>query len=194
MKLKLLFLLSLLLFACEKPEPVLGDTHEHADFKVYLNGEAYDFAQDKYMSTDERKLSNFTHLHGGDGEIIHKHMTTVTLGDFFESLNMYFDEECFMLDGEDIPSSDGPPSFCNDETNTLKFYVNGKRNSEFGDYELSDLDQILISYGDENSEGIEAQLTSVSDRACIQSEKCPERGSPTDESDCSASDDCVPEL
>lgn len=185
-RLKLFFVLSLLLFACEKPEPILGDVHEHADFKVYLNGEAYDFAQDKYMSTDSHKLSNFTHLHGGDGEIIHKHMSTITLADFFQSLGMQFNEECFVTDDF--------TSYCNDKTNTLKFYVNGKRNGEFGEYELSDLDQILISYGDDSSEEIEAQLASVSDRACIQSEKCPERGSPTDESDCSASDDCVPTL
>lgn len=183
MKFRVVLLLAVLLLSCEKSEPLLGDVHEHADFKVYLNGTAFDFAQDKYMSTEDRKLSNFTHLHDGDGDIIHKHMTTITLADFFQSLGMRFDEECFMTD--DLVQ------YCNDGVNTLKFYVNGNENDELGDYEISDLDEILISYGDETEEEIQAQLESVSDKACIQSKKCPERGEPSDESDCLTGEDCT---
>lgn len=183
MKFKFLCLLTLLLFACENSQPLLGDVHEHADFKVYLEGEAYDFAQDKYMSSDEHKLSNFTHLHDGDGELIHKHMSTITLGDFFESLGMQFTAECFKLDGGSF--------YCNEGEKTLKMFVNGEHNNEFGDYELSDLDQILISYGDETDEEIQTQIASVGDRACIQSETCPERGAPSDESSCLSSGDCT---
>jgi len=141
------------------------------------------------MSTDEHKLSNFTHLHDGDGEIIHKHMSTITLGDFFSSLGMWFGEECFILDA-DLPSSDGGTEYCNDGEKTLKMYVNGQPNHEFGDYELSDLDRILITYGDETDEEIQSQIDSVGDRACIQSETCPERGAPSDESSCLSSGDC----
>lgn len=182
MKFKLLCLLTLFLLACEPEQPLLGDVHEHADFKVYLNGDVYDFSQDKYMSTPEHKLSNFTHLHDGEGEIIHKHMSTITLGDFFESLGMKFTAECFNLE-EGV-------SYCNNSENTLKFFVNGKENRKFDDYELSDLDQILITYGSENDEEIQAQIDSVGDRACIQSAKCPERGEPSEESDCLTGEDC----
>ncbi|MEK9159917.1 MAG: hypothetical protein AAB383_04270 [Patescibacteria group bacterium] len=183
MKIKVLCLLSLLLFACEKPQPLLGDVHEHADFKVYLNGEVHDFAQDKYMSTAEHKLSHFTHLHDGDGEIIHKHMSTITLGDFFESLGMKFTEECFNLEGG--------VSYCTNDENTLKMFVNGKENHDFDDYELSDLDQILITYGNQTGAEIQGQIDSVGDRACIQSALCPERGEPSDESTCLTGEDCV---
>lgn len=183
MKIKHLLYLCAFLLACETPQPLLGDVHEHADFKVYLNGEAYNFAQDKYMSGEEKSLSNFTHLHDGEGDVIHKHMTTITLGDFFSSLGMQFTEDCFILD-------DGT-DYCNDEENTLQIFVNGKKNRDFGDYELSDLDRILITYGNESDEVIEAQIDSVTDKACIQSEKCPERGEPSDESSCLSSDDCV---
>lgn len=183
MKLKTLFLFAVLLMSCEKPQPLLGDVHEHADFKVYLNGTAYDFAQDKYMSTADHKLSNFTHLHDGEGDIVHKHMTTITLGDLFQSLGMRFDENCFM--------TDELTEYCTDGEKTLKFYVNGKENDEFGEYEIRDLDEILISYGNETEEEIQAQLDSVTDKACIQSKKCPERGEPSDESDCLTGEDCT---
>src|SRR3989344_9357559 len=52
---------------------VVGDLHYHTDFKVYLNGVAYDFAQEKYMSTENKSLSNFAHFHDLNGNIIHKH-------------------------------------------------------------------------------------------------------------------------
>ncbi len=165
------------------PEPLLGDLHYHADFKVYLNGIAYDFAQEKYMSEEEGALSPFTHLHDMNGEIIHKHMSGITLGDFFESIGMSLTETCFTVD-------DGT-AYCDDETKTLQFYVNGELNTKFDQYELQDLDRILISYGDETEAELQIQLSSVTDEACIYSETCPERGSPPDESSCVGSEECL---
>jgi hypothetical protein len=49
----------------------------------------------------------------------------------------------------------------------------------FGDYEFTDLDRILITYGD--MAGVADQISSVSDLACMYSEKCPERGTPPTE-------------
>ncbi len=183
---KLLFALTFLLASCaETAEPILSDVHYHADFKVYLRGTAYDFAQEKYMSTDENKLSNFTHLHNMDGGVIHKHMSTVTLGDFFTSLSMELTNDCFTLDtGE---------SYCDDEENKLTMWVNGEPNSDFENYLIQDLDRILVSYGHSTSTELEAQMASVGDNACIYSETCPERGPAPDESSCLSSEDCTAE-
>ncbi len=180
----LLLLLSGCTFSSEDAQPLLGDVHEHADFKVYLNGEAYDFAEDKYMSTEEAPLNPFTHVHDGEGEVIHKHMSGVTLGSFFESLGMEFTADCFMLDSGE--------SYCTDSTHTLQFFVNGAENAEFADYEFHDADRLLITYGAPTPEQLQSELDSVSDRACIFSETCPERGSPPDESSCTGSGtDCI---
>jgi hypothetical protein len=54
----------------DKESDLLGDVHEHADFRVYLNGEAYDFSQEKYLSIPNNSLSNFIHLHDKEGNII----------------------------------------------------------------------------------------------------------------------------
>ena len=171
-----------------KPQPVLGDVHKHADFKVYLDGLGYNFTQEKYMSSNSSKLSNFVHLHDMDGGIIHQHMTTITLGTFFRSLNMTFNSSCFVPDNG---------TFCNSGEKTLKMFVQHsggqwERNSKMGDYEFIDLDRILISYGSENDAQLAKQMESVTDRACIPSEKCPERGHPPDEnSSCNTSGPCV---
>lgn len=135
------------------------------------------------MSEEEGPLSPFTHLHDMEGDVIHKHMSGITLGDFFESIGMNLTETCFKLD-------DGT-AYCNDDTHSLKFYVNGKLNNKFDQYEIQDLDQILISYGVETEDELQVQLKSLTDEACIYSETCPERGSPPDESSCIGSEECL---
>ena len=150
--------------------------HNHADFAVYLNGVQYNFSQEKYMSSENVSLSHNLHLHALDGEIIHIHAPGVKLKDFFRSIGMNFTANCFVLD-------DGQ-SFCNNAQSKLLFYVNGRQDYRYGEYESQDLDRILITYGS----GYAQQ--SVSDRACIYSLKCPERGAPPDES-CISTKKCV---
>jgi len=164
-------------------EGLLGDVHEHADFKVYLNNQHYNFTQEKYMSSEDNHLSPFIHLHDMDGEVIHKHASEITLDFLFESINMAFNSTCFVLD-------DGK-EYCNQNDRTIKMYVNGIRNYEYEDYEFNDLDRILISYGNDSENVINKQIDSITDNACIQSGKCPERGNPSDESSCTAQGGCV---
>lgn len=162
-------------------DDLLGEVHEHADFRVYLNGKEYDFSQEKYMSNN-RSLSNFIHLHDKEGNVIHKHSKGISLGFFFETLDMNFSPTCFIVD-------DGT-EFCNNEDKTLKMFVNGKLNEKFDEYEFRDLDRILITYGDKKENDIKKQMDSVTDKACIQSGKCPERGEPSDESTCLTQEGC----
>ena len=83
------------------------------------------------------------------------------------------------------------PTFNNNDKKTLKMYINGELNKEFSNYEFKDLDKILISYGNEDEKQIKKQIDSVTDKACIQSEKCPERGLPTPEASCSSNEICT---
>lgn len=145
--------------------------HIHADFKVYVNGKAMDFTQSKYQSTEEKELNEYIHLHDGNGDIIHVHKKGIRLGEFFDSLGIKFSSECLVLDtGE---------SYCGSEDQLLKFYVNGKENNLYDKYEPQDLDRILIVYGKQelHSNGKDY----VTDKACIYSLKCPERGKPPTE-------------
>lgn len=156
-----------------KPQTqALGEkVHEHADFAVYLEGKKFDFTSAKYQSSDTNPLDPNAHLHDGNGDVAHKHRKGITLGYFFSTLGMKFDSQCF--------ATDSGKQYCNTDGKTLKMYVNGKPNTQFGNYEFTDLDKILITYGNET--GVADQLTSVSDDACLYSEKCPERGTPPTE-------------
>lgn len=155
---------------------VVGEIHYHADFAVYLNGERYNFSQEKYMSTENKSLSNFAHFHDMDGNIIHKHAEGVTLGFFLDTLDISLNDSCLILD-DDTP-------YCNDGEKILKMYVNGKENDDFSDYDIHEEDKILISYGDESEEEIQSQLDSLTEDACIYSLTCPEKGTPPEEATC----------
>ena len=162
---------------------VLGGVHEHANFALFIDAAAFNFSEEKYMSNDSRKLSRFVHLHDMDGGIIHKHAAGVRLYMFFESIGMSFNSTCLVLD-------DGT-RYCSGGGKTLKMFVNGVPNSEFGAYEFHDLDRILISFGSESDEQLKSQMDFVPDNACIPSGKCPERGTPGVESGCGVEDNCV---
>lgn len=173
----------------QKPAQKYGDEHSHADFKIYVDGKALNFSQEKYMSGNlsGRRIdrSPFTHLHDMDGNVIHKHMSGITLGTFISSLNMSFNSTCFSLDNG--------ASYCNSGNATLKMFVqhsgrNWQQNHEYEKYSFSDLDRILITYGTASPADLQSQMDSVTDEACIPSGKCPERGLPKEESSCGTAD------
>ena len=138
---------------------IVGDVHRHADFKVYINDVPINFTQEKYMSFANHTLSNFIHLHDMDGDVIHQHISGIKLKPFFESLGIQFTNDCFAIDGQ---------NYCNNEQSSLKFFVNGQQNSQFENYELQDLDKILISYGPKNQD-INFQIMSFTYKTCIHS-------------------------
>lgn len=167
-------LLKAAILKAPKPsQQVLGEkVHEHADLKVYLNGKQLDLTQAKYQSTEDKEIDPDTHLHDGNGDIVHKHRKGITLGYFLKTLKIDFSKDCLVLDtGE---------RYCSGGDNELKFRINDKPNDQFNNYEFSDLDRILISFGPKQEE-ISKQMQSVTDIACMYSEKCPERGTPPTE-------------
>ena len=104
---------------------VLGSQHIHADFKVYVNGQALDFAKPEYYMK-----SSFMHVDDNQnkedaGGVLHMHATNVPLWLFFKSIGM-------------------------NVSKGSKFYLNGKKVDNLDNYVFQDLDKILISDGPEN--------------------------------------------
>ncbi|MBI2598041.1 MAG: hypothetical protein HYW50_02495 [Candidatus Diapherotrites archaeon] len=179
------FILAVFISGCSKtPAPSAnnhGEYHAHADFLVHLGGERVDFAKEEYMSTPYMELNPFMDMHDLNPNVLHVHDEDGKLSDFFQSIGMEFSKECFEL---------GEKKFCNNENETLQFFVNGKPNQEFENYKPKDLDKILIYFG----EGAPSQeiFETISNQACIYSEKCaaPE-GFVVPDENCSASRPCV---
>src|SRR3972149_11078806 len=127
--------------------------HEHADLALYVNGKKV-LLQDRpeYFEKDPD-----IHSHKDTEEVIHKHKTGVTLGQLIDSWKA------------NLPSG-------------VSWYVNGKKQTgNWRGYEFKDLDRIVMSFSTTTVEVSDKQLSEVTDRACIYSEKCPERGKPPTE-------------
>jgi len=123
----------------------LGSAHENIGIIVNIFGDKFDFTTPAYQIK-----SAWIHFEGGNGVIIHKHATGVTLGYLFDTLQLTLDDQCFVF-------QDGR-SFCTTEDYSLKSFVNGEQVSSIRDYVPQDNDAILISYGAETQEEIEKQL------------------------------------
>lgn len=134
---------------------VLGSDHAHAAILVKVFGDKFDFSLPAYQIK-----SSWIHFEGQDGNTIHKHATGVTLGYLFETLGLGLDDQCFIFqDGRE---------FCTNEDYSLKFYINEQKVDDIRDYEISEDDRILISYGDETPEEIESQLIELNNQQIIK--------------------------
>lgn len=140
-----------------KPLLVRGSAHNHADFKVYVNGQALDFAKPEYYMK-----SFFMHVDDNQNKedssnVIHMHAKNVPLWLFFRSLGMNLTKDSLTLaDGRVLK---------NENSNSLKFYLNGKKVDELGDYVFQPLDKLLISYGPENDPDLQKQINSITNFA-----------------------------
>jgi hypothetical protein len=77
----------------------------------------------------------------------------VTLGYLFETLGIAIDENCYIFpDGRE---------FCTNDEYSLKYFINHQPVESINDHVLKDDVRILISYGDENQEQIDAQLSEL---------------------------------
>ena len=147
-----------LILKTAKPSISAEETyHIHANIKVIVDGQAIDFTQKKYQSEEGKELNDFIHFHDGKGDMFHIHKKGMLLQDLFGSFGMTFTGKPFAL------------------------YVNGILNSQYESYQPQDLDRIFITSGSITEEARQSYIASVSDDACIYSEKCPERGTPPTE-------------
>ncbi len=164
------------------PEPAF---HEHADFALFINGERFDFAKGEYMSTEPCKItrsfiptaqahegdrSQDVHLHNRNGSIVHVHAPSITWHNFFDSLNMSFQDDEFVTDQGLAYKPASEKSFI--------FLVNGEEVETLAQREIRNLDQVLISISDtpQLPEQIALQWAQVGNDACLYSESCPHRG------------------
>ncbi|KAF6247526.1 protein-disulfide isomerase [Nitrosopumilus sp. b3] len=133
----------------------LGSEHAHAGILVSIFGDEFDFSAPAYQIK-----SSWIHFEGRDGTTIHKHATGVTLGYLFETLSLGLDDQCFVF-------QDGR-SFCTNEDYKLSFYVNGEQLPDIRELEIQEDDKILIVYGGETPEEIDALLLKLESRELIK--------------------------
>jgi len=161
---------------CELRQPI----HEHADFAVFIRGERLDFSDDRFVSTEDKELSENVHIHNPRHTVVHIHRESTTWDEFFRSLGFQLNDPSLLgvtPETTFLKMPDGT-TYSASTTETFKFYVNGVKVDGIASYNISDLDRVLISFGSETEEEVLAQLAQVTDEACIPSGRCVERGDP----------------
>ncbi|MFB5628903.1 MAG: protein-disulfide isomerase [Nitrosarchaeum sp.] len=134
----------------------LGSAHTHSAMLVKIFGDTFDFSLPAYQIK-----TSWIHFEGGDGTTIHKHATGVNLGYLFQSMKLKVDDKCFVF-------QDGR-QFCTNEDYKLNFYVNGEKITNINKYEPMQDDRILIVYGAETPEEIQALISQVANQKLIES-------------------------
>lgn len=140
-----------------KPIPILGTAHNHADMKVFVNGQSINFAKPEYYMKSKLIHVDNNQNQEDASSVLHMHAKGVPMGWFFESLGMKLEKESFT-------AADGQ-IYKNENGKTLKFYLNGQKVDDLGDYSFQPLDKLLISYGSETDTDVQKQINSVTNYA-----------------------------
>ena len=115
---------------------------------VRIFGDKFDFSAPAYQIKN-----SWIHFEGQDGTTVHRHSSGVTLGYLFETLGIIIDENCYIFpDGRE---------FCTSDEYSIKYFINHQPVESINDHVPKDDVRILISYGDENQEQIDAQLSEL---------------------------------
>ena len=133
-----------------------GSEHIHAHFKVFLDGQAVEF--NPFKNPEFSNANELIFMENSDW-VIHRFAKEATLKTFFESMGFQFNSTCFVLSEPHLKFD--RTSYCIDDVNTMKFFVNGKPNEEFENYVIHEGDKILISYGNQTDKAIRDQLATL---------------------------------
>ena len=131
------------------------DTHFHANFEIYINGNKIDLSKDKYMepvfscSVNEQKdkqPSERVHMHLNNGGLIHIHDQHVTWGDFFSNIGYSVSQSNIVDDSNNIYKADGD--------NKLVYILNGVKSDSIATLYINSEDKLLIYYGKQSDSEI----------------------------------------
>lgn len=141
------------------------ETHYHANFAVYVNGERETFDAPQYY--EEVSICNThtltpkarTHMHNEENGVVHVHDEGVTWGQFFENLGWYVGPDFIRTDEKLYTAAD---------TDKLHIVLNGQTLtgiSTITNELIGDRDRLLVSFGDADKQLLDKQFASVLDNA-----------------------------
>lgn len=125
--------------------PTTAISDVKASFIIFTNGTLRMFSDPKYHN-----LSPEVYIQRDNPSIIHAKKPGITWADFFNTLPMKLSIDCLI--------TGTGQTFCSNESQKLKFYLNGQLKPNALEQSIKDGDQLLVSFGDEKDAEIEAQL------------------------------------
>ena len=153
-----LVIVGFFIFSSSKPKPTsIATTHQlqqetrveiKASFAIFTNRTFRVFTASMYHN-----LSNDVFIEASNPNIVRVRKKGITWDDFFKTLPMKLTRDC-------LTTGTGQ-SFCTNSNQTLKFYINGKVDSNALDRIINEGDQLLVSHGVGDDTEIQKQLQQV---------------------------------
>lgn len=124
--------LTILVFTKQPEIPLNEFVHAHALINIYICDQHHDLPRTNSTSTAHgKKYLGLPNLHTHDDNVIHlegiiQRKEDMTLGKFFDAINVTFDQDRIIQ----VKNGD----LCQGKPAVLKMYVNNKRTHEFRNY------------------------------------------------------------
>jgi hypothetical protein len=135
------------------------ETHYHANFALYINGQkdefkSFTFYEEIQACSDHNadNVKGHAHMHDQNNHLIHIHAAGVTWGDFFANLGYGLTDKAVVTDGGMFASS---------ENNKLTFTLNGQPVSAIANNVIHSEDVLLINYGNDNNQTLQNRYNEI---------------------------------
>lgn len=119
-----------------------------AGFAIFTNNTFRIFTASMYHN-----LSEDVYIQADNPNVVYVKNQGIKWDDFFKTLPMQLTKDCL--------TTGTKQTFCTDEKNSLKFYLNGVRDDLALEKVIQDGDQLLVSFGPDEDPNINQQLTKV---------------------------------
>ena len=142
-----------------------AETHYHANFAVYVNGERELFSNPliyeelNSCSVETVKVKTpgeRAHMHDNVNDVVHVEDQAVTWGNFFQ--NIGWSANSRYLD-------DSNKVLVNDDTNKVTFILNGEEINDPTTRVIESKDRLLVSYGSSTKDELQKQYETVATTA-----------------------------
>ena len=143
--------------------------HYHADFAVYINGVPFDFDRPGYYEevtacsdSEADRPQSRAHLHAPNPGIVHVHDQAVTWAHFLSNLGI-------VLAGDYLATSTN--AYIPSGQKQLRFILNGQPISYPSSQVIRSEDILLIDYGNDPVEQVEARYNNIEPKASIANQE-----------------------
>lgn len=148
-----------------------AETHYHANFAVYINGQREEFAGPGYYeeiaactSAYDNNVKGRVHMHDNVNDVIHVHDKRVSYADFFENIGWNI--------GPDFIHTD-TTLYTNNDQAKMMFMLNGQKVDRVDNLVIGDKDRLLVSYGPVDTDLAAQFKTVASTAAAVDAEQDP---------------------
>lgn len=138
-------------------------THYHANFAVYLNGQRFEFKGPQYYEEvaacavhGKIQPAQRAHMHDNINSVIHVHDDGVTWEQFFNNIGWYL--------GPNFIQTDDGTMYTENGDNKLNVMLNGQNLTDISNIAnqvIGDRDRLLVSFGNIDTNTLQNEYTSV---------------------------------